>query len=299
MDGNRRLKELKLSFYINYIDKAQDKILYSKIMKILSCLAGAIGKDEHTTFTKLTMASVGGNLLNATDKEIVATTKAFFSNRKAARLLGITERTFYNRYNDLLNRDFITDEYLESLQPMFDNEKDYIIIDLIIKFIEQFKFEIGNDDNPIKDNERTLEIEFWLIYDKVMSILQNNIICDKFMFNICNLFSIDYNDIAQLKNNAHIINRQYPHFRYNNRYFMQEIVYLYTQKGLTKCQIASKVLEKKHNYLYVGTNKEFTKLIDSDDASWQYVPTLDWSVTNKIPIIKFINLFHTFIKYDI
>ena len=89
MDGNRRLKELKLSFYINYIDKAQDKILYSKIMKILSCLAGAIGKDEHTTFTKLTMASVGGNLLNATDKEIVATTKAFFSNRKAARLLGL------------------------------------------------------------------------------------------------------------------------------------------------------------------------------------------------------------------
>lgn len=299
MDGNRRLKELKLSFYINYIDKAQDKLLYSKIMKLLSCLAGAIGKDEHTTFTKLTMASVGGNLLNATDKEIVATTKAFFSNRKAAILLGITERTFYNRYNDLLNRDFITDEYLESLKPMFDNEKDHIIIDLIVKFIEQFKFEIGDDDNSIKNNERTLEIEFWLIYDKVMSIIQNNIICDKFMFNICNLFSINYNDIAQLKNNAHIINRQYPHFRYNNRYFMQEIVYLYTQKGLTKCQIASKVLGKKHNYLYIGTNKEFTKLIDNDDVSWQYTPTLDWSIMKKENVIKFINLFHTFIKYGI
>ena len=296
---NRRLKELKLSFYINYIDKAQDKLIYSKIMKVLSCLVGAIGKEEHTTFTKLTMASVGGNLLNATDKEIVATTKAFFSNLKASKLLGITYRTFYNRYGDLLNRDFITPEFLDSLEPMFKNKKDFIIIDLMLKFIESFKFELGCEDTDLRYNERTLEIEFWLIYDKLISILQNSIICDKFMFNICNLFEIDYNDISQLKNNVHIISRQFPHFRYSNRYFIQELVYLYNEKGLSKCQIASKVLGKNNNYFYIGTNKEYTKLIDSPNVEWQYTPTLDWSIIKKGSIIKFLDLFHTFIRYDI
>ena len=296
---NRRLKELKLSFYINYIDSAKDKLIYSKLMKVLSCLVGALGKEEHTIFTNITMASVGGNLLNATDKEIVATAKTFFSNREAARLLGITYRTFYNRYGDLLSRDFITNEFLDNEKPMFDNEKAFIVVDLVTKFIESFKFKIGNDDNPIRDNERTLEIEFWLIYDKVISILQNNIICDKFMFNLCNLFSIDYNDIAQLKNNVHVINRQYPNFRYNNRYFMQEIVYLYTQKGLTKCQIASKVFNKNSNYLYIGTNKKYNELVDSNNVDWQYVPTLDWTYLKKGSVIKFIDIFHTFINYDI
>lgn len=299
MNTNRRLKELKLSFYINYIDKTANKLDYSRIMKLLSCLVAAIGKEEHEIFTKIAMGSVGGNLLDATDKEIIATTKAYFSNRKASKLLGITNATFYNRYNDLINRDFVTEEYLNSLKPMFDNEKAFMTVDIITKFIEDFRFAIGNDDTDIRDNERTLEIEFWLIYDKIMSILQNNIACDRFIFNLCNLFEIDYNDVAQLKNNVHIISRQYPHFRYNNRYFIQEIVYLYNKKGLSLCQIATKVLDKPNNFFYIGTNKEYTKLIDSDDVDWQYVPTLDWSNLQKASIMKFNKLFHTFIEYEI
>lgn len=298
MKENRRLKELKLAFYINYVDKAEDKITYNRIMKLLSALVGSIGKEEHEIFTKLTMESIGENLLNASAKEVVATSKAYFSNQKAAKLLGISNQTFYNRYRHLLSRDFIDDEFLESLKPMFESEKAYTIIDLIIKFIESFKFDIGDSEIDIKDNDRTLEIEFWLIYDKIMSILQNSIICDKFLFNVCNLFEIDYNDITPLKNNIHIITRQYPHFRYNNRYFMQEIVYLYSKKGLSKCQISSKVLGKDSNFLYIGTNQAYNKLIDSDDAEWQYVPTLDWKTLDKFNVIKFIDLFHTFIKYD-
>lgn len=299
MKDNKRLKELKLSFYITHIDKAKDKLTYSWLMRLLSCLAGALGKEEHTAFTNLTLNSVGNSLLKATDKEIVATAKTYFSNREASRLLGITTPTFYNRYNDLLNRDFITDEFLNSLNPMFKSEKEQNVIDILIQFIENFKFKTGNDDIPLRDNERTLEIEFWLIYDKMMSILQNSIACDKFLFNICNLFNIDYNDIAQLKNNVHVISRQYPHFRYSNRYFMQEIVYLYNQKGLTKCQIASGVLGKDANFLYIGTNKEYNNLIDNGNAEWQYTPTIDWKSINKSSVMKLINLFHTFINYDI
>lgn len=299
MENNRRLKELKLAFYICKIDKSPDKLTYSRMMRLLSCLAGALGKEEHSAFAKLTMLSVGDALLRATDKEIVATTKAFFSNRRASELLGISNATFYNRYNDLLNRDFVTEEYLEKLEPLFKEEKEQLVIDLITGFIENFKFNTGNDQHHLRDNERTLEIEFWLIYDRLMSILNNSIVCDKFLFNICNLFEIDYNDIAQLKNNVHVISRQYPHFRYSNRYFMQELVYLYNDKGLSKCQIASGVLGKDANFLYVGTNKQYNNLLENDNAEWQYVPTLDWTNIKKGSVMKLINLFHTFIGYDI
>ena len=74
---NKRLKELKLSFYITHIDKAKDKITYSRIMRILSCLAGALGKEEHTAFTNLTLNSVGNALLKATDKEIAQSAPKF------------------------------------------------------------------------------------------------------------------------------------------------------------------------------------------------------------------------------
>ena len=296
---NKRLKELKLAFYVSHIDKSKDKNTYSKIMKLLSSLAGAFGKEEHSVFTRLTMLSVGDLLLNATSKEIVATTKQYFSNRHASKLLGVTNATFYNRYSDLINRDFITAEFLEGLKPMFGEDYEQDLIETIIKFIEDFKFDVGNDDIDIRDDERTLEIEFWLIYDKIMNILHNNIVCDKFLFNICNLFDIDYNDISQLKNNIHLISRQYPNFRYSNRYFMQEIVYLYHKKGLSKCQIASKVLGKNSNFLYIGSNKQYNNLINSDNIDWQYAPTIDWNNINKTSVMKFIDLFHTFIKYDI
>ena len=80
---------------------------------------------------------------------------------------------------------------------------------------------------------------------------------------------------------------------------MQEIVYLYHKKGLSKCQIASKVLGKNSNFLYIGSNKHYNNLIDNDNVDWQYVPTLDWGNINKVSIMKFVDLFHTFIKYDI
>ena len=79
---------------------------------------------------------------------------------------------------------------------------------------------------------------------------------------------------------------------------MQEIVTLYTHKGLSKGAIGSKVLGKGSAFLYNNTNKKYSE-ISKEDMSWQYVPTLDWSVINKGMVLKFIDIFHTFIKYDV
>ena len=298
MEENRRLKEIKLSLYINYIDRTKNKMDYTNSIKILSALSATLGQESNREFMKLIQLTIGKCLLRASDKEIVATCKRYFPNRKAAKLLGLSNSSIYYKYGDLLNRDFDNEKYLKSLSPMFNSEAGALMVDCLIRFIEGFKYEIGNDHNDICDNKRTLEIEFLLIYNKLAEVLNNVGLCDKFIFNVCNLCDIDFNSISQLKNNIHIINRSYPNFRYNNRYLMQEIVTLYTHKGLSKGTIGSKVLGKTSSYLYNGTNKKYD-VIPKENMDWQYTPTLDWSTIDKNSVIKFIDLFHTFINYEL
>lgn len=298
MEENRRLKEIKLSLYINYIDRTKDKIEYSNLIKMLSALSATLGQDSNREFMKVVQLTIGKCLLKATDKELIATCKRYFSHKRAAKLFGMSHTQFNKKYGDLLNRDFDNEKYLSSLEPMFNSEAGALMLNILIRFIENFKYEIGNDDNDICDNNRTLEIEFLLIYNKLVEVLNNVGLCDKFIFNVCNLCEIDFSSISQLKNNIHIINRSYPNFRYNNRYLMQEIVTLYTHKGVAKGTIGSKVLGKTSSYLYNGTNKKFD-VIPKENMDWQYTPTLDWTNINKGSVIKFIDLFHTFINYEL
>lgn len=292
---NRRLKEIKLSLYINYIDKAKNRETYSNLMKILTCVAATLGKEYLESFTNLVRQSIGDGLLEASSKEIVLTCENYLNKKKTAKLLGIANSTLYYKFGDLLDRDIDISNIKE---PLLNEENDNMMIDFMINFIDNFKFKLGKKEHELKDKERTYELEFWLIYDKLINIFRNVGMCDKFIFNICNNCDIDYSAISQLKNNIHIINRSYPNFRYNNRYFMQEIVTLYTYKGLTKSSIGSSILGRDASYLYNGTNKNF-KEIPKDELAWQYTPTIDWGTINKDAVLQFIQLFHSFIEYDI
>ena len=298
MEENKRLKEIRLSLYINHIDKSRDKIQYTKLIKLLSSLAATLGKEEHGTFMKLVQLTIGNCFLRANSKELIATCKRYFSSSKAAKLMGISNSTFHRKYDDLLNRNYVNKEFMESLTPMFNSDKELQTIDILLRFIEKFKYELGNVDHDLYDNCRTLELEFLLIYNKLMEIYNSAGLCEKLIFNICNIFDIDFNTISQLKNNIHIINRSYPNFRYNNRYLMQEIVTLYEHKGLSKGTIGSKVLGRGSNFLYNNTNKKYNA-IPEEDMAWQYVPTLDWETLDKGAVLKFIDIFHTFIKYEL
>lgn len=293
MENNKRLKEIKLALYINYIDTTKDRVLYGKLMKLLTCVASTLGKKYLNSFTKLMKYSLGGGLLNASDKEIIMTCNKYLNIKKTAKLLGLSRTAFYYRYGHLLDRDL--DEDTE-LKPILDSEDDLIMVDFMTNFIERFKYKVGNEEHELMNNNRTLEIEFWLIYDKLINIFNNAGLCDKFIFNLCNATDIDYSTIAQLKNNIHIINRSYPNFRYNNRYFMQEVVTLYLYKGLTKSAIGSSVLGKNSSYLYNGTNRHFREMTE-DELGWQYTHTIDWTNMNVDSVLKFIDLFHSFIRY--
>ena len=299
LKDNKRLKELKLALYINHIDKTKNKIEYSNIIKMLDCLAITMGKNEHEMFAQFVQDTVGNNMLGASDKDIVAMLKTYFSNMQAASKMCMSTATLNRRYGHLINRDFINDEYVETLNPKYYKQEHTLLIDILLKFIENFKYELGKETHDLMHKERTLEIEFYLIYDKIVNILGNVGACDKFIFYVCNVFNIDYSTISQLKNSVHLINRSYPNFRYNNRYFMQEIVNLYMHKGLSKGTIGSKVLGKGSAFLHNNTNKKYAVVMTDDDMSWQYVPTISWDNMNKSAVLKFIQLFHAFIKYDI
>lgn len=296
---NKRLKEIKLALCLNHIDKSSDKIEYTILIRTLSALAAALGKEEHEIFIRMFQASIGDGLMGATNKELVATYNKYYTVKTMSQKFGKSDNWFFITYKDLLSRNFDTEEYLDSLKPRFKEEKEINLVNFMLDFIENVKFELGEDSSELSDKERTLEIEFYLVYKKLIEVLQNAGVVNKFIFNVCNLMNIDFNSVAQLKNNIHYIDRSFPHFKYNNRYFMQEICTLYTKKGLSLGAIGSKVLGKGTNFFYNNTNKEYAKIISKEDLEWQYVPTLDWENIDKGAIYKFLNILHTYIRYDI
>ena len=296
--NNKRLNEVALALYFNYLNNIKSKIDYDNLIRMFNSLVGAFGKDYLDAFKRMYQDSINDKLMDATVDEIVATEKTFFSQIKLAKLLGISRSTYLNNYNKVCSKDILSKQFLDNLKPKYGSDIELEITYILGSFIRHFAFKFGNDDCPIMRNDRSLEIEFWLIYNKLLLIFNNTYICDKFMYNLCLLMDIDYSSVSQLRNNTHIITRSYPSSLYGQRYFRQEIVYLYTKKGLGKSQIGTHIFDRDSTFLFNGTNKYYTKLTD-EDASWQYAPTIDWSNINREAIKNFINVFHSFIIYDV
>ena len=297
--NNERLREIKLSIYINHIDKTKDKNEYKKLLKILSCLALSFDGESNRILANITQISICDGYAKATDKELIATCKTFFSDRQASKRMGITPNTFINRYKDFSSRNFITNDFLESLKPIFNTPKEREVINIMLDFIDHFRLPSSSNNHDLNDKERTLELEFWIIYNRLFDVLRNDAIIGKFIFNLCNAFDIDYGTIANLKNNIHIIGRIFPKFRYNNLYLMQELYTLYTYKGYSKGKISTEVLGKHSNYLHSTGGKKYAKLIEKEDMKWQYAPTIKWDNMDKVSVKKFIQLLHDFVDYGI
>lgn len=296
---NRRLKEIKLSVHINHIDKVKDKMMYNRLLKVLSCVALSINGESNKKLSELVQISVCDGFARATHKELYASLSTFFGKYEAINKLATNGTTFYRKFGDVMSMDYITKDYLDSLEPIFKDDISYDMVDILNKFIDGFKIYISLTNNMLNMKERTLELDFLFIYDKLMEIFNNAGYVDKLIYNICNAFSIDYSTIAHLKNHIHIINRSFPNLRYNERYLTQEIVTLYTYRGYKKGTIGSKILGKASNYLFVKNRKNIAEPIKPEDLSWQYTPTLDWKNLDKESVYRFIDVFQLFSEYNV
>lgn len=296
---NKRLKEIKFAIELNHIDKAETKEKYQNLLNVLSSLAFAFGPETSKAFAKAVEGSICDGFMGASNKELVACSKKYFTTREFSSKLGISTTAMYSRYSDILKRDFEDEEFNNSLQHKLDSKDEVLMISYLDAFIDRFKLPKDTRVPAGLNEERTLEIDFYIIYNKLFNIFRNDGFISKFIENLCASCNLDYTSIMNLKNNIHIINRSFPNFRYNASYFRQEIVTLFLRRGYKKGSIGTKVFEKEANYLYNKGAKLFNKPINEEDLFWQYSHTIDWKNTDIKSVRKFIDILHEFSDYDV
>ena len=298
MKNNRRLKEIKLALYINRISKLKSKVEYENIIKVLASLALTYGENIADRFSKFVLGSVNDGLLGATNKEIVACCTTYFNTSQSARLLGMSTYKFKTKFETLLQRDFVTDEYLDTLNPVFSSADGIVMVDYMLTFIEKFRVPVATV--PIYDlnQRRILELDFYLLYSKMFDIFRNDVFISKFIFNLCKMFELNYPSVVNLKNQIHIITRELPNFRYNSVYFKQELYTLFTKRGYAKGNISSEVFNKPSNYLYAKGAKLFTKDLSAEDLSWSFYETANWAGMDVVSVQNFIAILHNFVRHN-
>lgn len=294
--NNERLKEVAFSICLNHIDKAKSAATYRTLLQVLLCVAKTMGGKAPVLLEKMTETSLCNGYMVASDREIVAAVNTFMSKAMAAKRMGISYQAYNYRYKEI--KEPITKEYLESLEPLYKENEEKLLINVLFTFIKDFKVPLGEFNHALRYHKRTLELEFLMIYDALISVFQNEVVVSRFIYYICETFGIDYATINHLKNNIHVINRSFPKSKWNNRHFVQELTTLYTSKGFSKGYIGKNVLNKSSNYLYCERTKHLYKNMEGQDA-WQYTQTLYWNNINDKEVIKFIDLLHEFIKYDV
>lgn len=294
--NNERLKEVALSICLNHIDKTKSATTYRTLLQVLFCIAKTMGGKSPVLLERFTESSLCDGFMVASDREIVAAVTTFMSKAMAAKRMNISYQTYNYRYGAI--KEPITKEFLENLEPLYKENEEKLLVNVLFTFINEFRVPIGNVNHALRYHKRTLELEFLMIYDVLISIFQNEVVVARFIYYICETFGIDYSTINHLKNNVHVLNRSYPKSKWNNRHFTQELTTLYTSKGFSKGYIGKKVLNKSSNYLYCERTKSLYKNMEGQDA-WQYSQTLYWNNINANEVIKFIDLLHEFIKYDV
>ena len=296
---NKRLQEIRLAILINRMDKRLDNNNFKIAIDILSVLAYTFGEEYLKAFEEFVSKSVHNNILGVNDEEIIASfIEIGVAPTEISKQLGLNYQRFTNRFKKhISNPDLLEDIKNKYPNTIFD-EKYIILWNTLYRFLVNIKFPVGEKYHSLRENKRTLELEFYLIYSKFLDILTNETLIGKFIFSICNTFNIDFNTINYLKSNIVYITRIMPHFTYNNRYLKQEITTLYLTKGVKKGTIGSKIFNKGSNYLYQKDTKVFGNTIKENDMLWQYITTLDWNRINANEVIRFIDLFHDFIRFE-
>lgn len=291
---NARLNELRLVINLVDVDRKLDGLAFKNYVSLLCCLALAIGREPNNHLYEIIKTALSTNYLGASDKEIIATCKTFFKPTVAAKKLGYTYPYYTTKYADLLSRDYIKEEWLNDLKPLFPDDVD--LIKFVNSFIEGFNFPVGIRNSSIENDLRTYELEFWIIYTKLNSIFQNDVFLHNFIKVVCNTFGIDYDTINYLESNIYRISRSYPVLKYNKQYFLQELINMCYAKGIKRGTIGKDILGQDTHYLYNNKRAVTENILGTEVFDCIYVPTLTWNSLDKISVNRFISIFYDFVE---
>lgn len=301
LKNNRRLIEVRTAYTLNRIYNYVNRKNFKEHLILLECLAESIDEENKDIFLNLVKNSVGENILGATKKEILASAKVYSSKPKDIMYkLGLSYAKYYSTYGDLKDRDFINDKFIESLIPTLD-EKGTSLCKLLNTFIDNFKYLTGDDYYEKYDNCRTLELEFLIIYNKIIEILQSPRHIETFIYKICCSLDIDWSTISYLVRNINFINRTNTNQVMGKQQTRLEIFNLFYLKGFNKGEIGKVIFNRDNRTFYHKSYESSTRDITKNDWEFNltYCPTLDWSTLNKEEVLKFISLFKGFVNANL
>lgn len=298
---NRRLIEVRAAYTLNRIYNYINRKNFKEHLILLECLVESIDEENKDVFLDLVKNSVGENILGASKKEILAAMKVWDNKpKKIIDKLGITTAKYYSIYGDLKDRDFITESFVNELNPILD-ENGTSICKLINSFADNFKYLTGDDYYDKYDNPRTLELEFMIIYNKIIEILQSPKAIERFIYKLCCSLDIDWSTISYLVRNINFINRTNTNQIMGKQQTRLELFNLFYLKGFNKGEIGRVIFNRDNKTFYHKSYESSTRDITKNEWEFDltYCPTLDWSTLNKDEVLKFISLFKGFVNANL
>ena len=296
---NKRLIEVRTAYALNRIYNYVNRKNFKEHMIILESLVESLDETNKDVFLDIVKSSVGENILGASKKEIYAAMKVLSDDKKneMAKKLGVSSSSLYRLYAELANRDFINDEFISTLKPVL-SEQGTEICKVINDFIDNFNYLTGDDYYEHYDHFRSIELEFLIIYNKIVEILGHPRAVDSFLFKLCMALEIDWSTISTLVRSINFIARENTNQIMGKQQTRQEIFNLFYLKGFTKGEIGKNIFGKDGKVYYTKSYEKTTKDITKDEweFSLTYTPTLDWEHLNKEEVLKFISLFKGFVN---
>lgn len=298
LKSNRRLIEVRTAYTLNRIYNYINRKNFKEHLILLECLVESVDENNKDIFLDLVKNSVGENILGASKKEILAAMKVWNNHPKEiASKLGLTTSKYCTIYSDLKDRNFITEEFIAELKPSL-NENGTDMCKLLNSFIDNFKYLTGEDYYDKYDNARTLELEFLIIYNRIIDIMQSPNAIERFIYKVCCSLDIDWSTISYLVRNINFINRTNTNQIMGKQQTRLEIFNLFYLKGFTKGEIGKVIFNKGNKVFYQKSYESSTRDITKNEweFSLTYTPTLDWETLNKNEVLKFISLFKGFVN---
>lgn len=293
--NNDRLLEIRTAFILNKLSNLHDRKQVKGTLIILLSIVEAINEDYKDLFYSLLEKSRYEQVLGASRKELYAMLSVYYEKPGVmAKKYGLTYNGFRVKHIDLINSNYINDDYVNSLKPVFivDN-KTREICTVICDFVDNFDYLVGARNFDHCDDDRTYELEFYVIYSKLINIFRNSVAVEKIIYNITTQLDLEWSSISFMLRGLFKISRQEQ--TYGATQLKQELFNLYYLKGFKKSLIGANLFGGNRNY-YSHTYSKQTKDITNDNFEFKmtYISTLQWEYIEKDTVIDFIELFKTF-----
>lgn len=291
-----RFLEVISAYTINRICNYVNRKKYKEHITIISDLLKSVDEEYEDKFVELFNNSYNEQIVGASKKEIYAAMKTYYKTpKKMSSKMGLSRYRFNNIYKDLIVRNFITEDWLNTLVPICD-DKTHEMCHIMNNFVDNFQYLAGEPYYNHYNLFRCMELEFYIIHSTLLRILGSPAVVEKFLYNVCMDLDVDWATISYLLRNINLVSRNNDIQMNGNKQLKQEIFNLMYLKGFNKGDVGECIFNKDRKVYYSSGYSYLTKDFTNDEFEFSMTmsPTLDWEPVNKDEVLKFIDIFRSF-----